>query len=42
MQGTARVVVKTKDRLNCLHGKLIADKRLEDLERSIEDKECRE
>ena len=31
-----------EDRLNRLHGSLIADKRFEDLERSIKDKECRE
>ena len=31
-----------EDRLNRLHGRLIADKRYEDLERSIQDKEYRE
>lgn len=31
-----------EDRLNRLHGSLIADKRYEDLERSIKDKEYRE
>lgn len=31
-----------EDRLNRLHGSLIADKRYEDLERSVKDKEYRE
>lgn len=31
-----------EDRLNCLYGSLIADKRIEDIERSVKDKEYRE